>query len=71
MDSACSSAASQTARKSSACEQRRPQGARFSIISYENITDPEQIVMTQLPIIDLRAPEREIAQQIAEACRAH
>ena len=27
--------------------------------------------MTQLPIIDLRAPEREIAQQIADACRAH
>ena len=27
--------------------------------------------MTQLPIIDLRAPERAIAQQIAEACRAH
>jgi isopenicillin N synthase-like dioxygenase len=26
--------------------------------------------MTQLPIIDLRAPEREIARQIAEACRA-
>ena len=26
--------------------------------------------MTQLPIIDLRAPEREIAQQIADACRA-
>ena len=27
--------------------------------------------MTQLPIIDLRAPEREIAQQIADACKAH
>ncbi len=27
--------------------------------------------MTQLPIIDLRAPEREIAQQIAHACKAH
>jgi non-haem dioxygenase in morphine synthesis N-terminal len=27
--------------------------------------------MTQLPIIDLRAPERETAQQIADACRAH
>ena len=27
--------------------------------------------MTQLPIIDLRAPERDVAQQIAEACRAH
>ncbi len=27
--------------------------------------------MTHLPIIDLRAPEREIAQQIADACRAH
>ena len=27
--------------------------------------------MTQLPIIDLRAPEREIARQIADACRPH
>ena len=27
--------------------------------------------MTRLPIIDLRAPEREIAQQIADACKAH
>ena len=27
--------------------------------------------MTQLPIIDLRAPERAIAQQIADACKAH
>ena len=27
--------------------------------------------MTQLPIIDLRAPKPEIAQQIADACRAH
>ena len=27
--------------------------------------------MTQLPIIDLRAPERDIARQIADACRAH
>lgn len=27
--------------------------------------------MTQLSIIDLRPPEREIAQQIADACRAH
>jgi non-haem dioxygenase in morphine synthesis N-terminal len=41
------------------------------IISSENTTDPEQTVMTQLPIIDLRTPEREIARQIADACRAH
>ena len=27
--------------------------------------------MTQLPIIELRAPEREIAQRIADACRTH
>ncbi len=27
--------------------------------------------MTQLPIIDLRALAREIAQQIADACKAH
>ena len=27
--------------------------------------------MTQLPIIDLRSPESELAQQIADACRAH
>ena len=27
--------------------------------------------MTHLPIIDLRAPERELAQQIAHACRSH
>ena len=27
--------------------------------------------MTQLPIIDLRAPERDLAQQITDACRAH
>jgi isopenicillin N synthase-like dioxygenase len=27
--------------------------------------------MTQLPIIDLRSPEREIARQIADACKAH
>ena len=27
--------------------------------------------MTHLPIIDLRAPEREIAQQIADACKAY
>jgi isopenicillin N synthase-like dioxygenase len=27
--------------------------------------------MTQLPIVNLRAPEREIAQQIADAYRAH
>ena len=27
--------------------------------------------MTQLPLIDLRAPERDVAQQIVDACRAH
>jgi isopenicillin N synthase-like dioxygenase len=47
------------------------QSAWFSIISSENTTDPELIVMTQLPIIGLRAPEREAAQQIADACKAH
>ena len=27
--------------------------------------------MTQLPIIDLRAPKPELAQQITDACRTH
>ena len=27
--------------------------------------------MAQLPVIDLRAPEREITRQIADACKAH
>jgi isopenicillin N synthase-like dioxygenase len=47
------------------------QVARFFIITCGNTTNPEQIVITQRPFIDLRAARREIAQQIAEARRPH
>ena len=44
-------------------------------VLYRQLQNPkfnqQQIVMTQLPIIDLRAPQRAIAQQIADACKAH